>query len=37
MVFAFRVVPDFENDRAQTACAPPDRTELFRIIVLLVD
>jgi hypothetical protein len=37
VVFALRVVPDFENHRAQTAPTPSDCAELFRIVALLVN
>jgi hypothetical protein len=36
VVFALGVIPDLEYDRTQHTTAPTDRTELFRIVVLLV-
>src|SRR5260370_36863360 len=37
VVFAFRVMPDFEYHRTEATATPPYGTKLFRIVVLLVD
>jgi hypothetical protein len=37
VVFALRVMPDFENCGAEAASAPTDCTKLFRIVILLVN
>jgi hypothetical protein len=37
IVFAFGVVPNFEDDGTHKAATPTYCTELFRIVVLLVD
>jgi len=37
VVFALRVMPDLEDDRAEAAPAPSYCTKLFRVVVLLVN
>jgi hypothetical protein len=37
IVFALGVIPDFEDDGTQQTATPTDCTELFRIVVLLVN
>jgi hypothetical protein len=37
IVFSRRVIPDFEDDGTELATTPSDGTELFRIVVLLVN
>ena len=37
VVFAVGVMPDLKNHGTEAAPAPPDRTKLFRIVLLLVD
>jgi hypothetical protein len=37
VVFAFRVMPDLEDYGTEAPTAPANSTELFRIIVLLVN
>ena|SRR5579863_3928972 len=37
VVFALRVMPDLKNHGTKASIAPANGTELFRIVVLLVD
>ena len=37
IIFALGVRPDFEDDGTQQSATPPDCTELFRIVILLVN
>jgi hypothetical protein len=37
VVFAFCVMPDLEDHRTKASTTPADCTELFRIVILLVD
>jgi hypothetical protein len=37
VVFAFRVIPDLEDHGTEAPAAPANCTELFRIVILLVN
>jgi hypothetical protein len=37
VIFALRITPDLENHGAKASTAPANGTELFRVVVLLVD